>query len=38
MEDIRIIKVKQSVFANNNSRAEEVRKKFLIPLIPRKVM
>lgn len=27
MEDIRIIKVKQSVFANNNSRAEEVRKK-----------
>ena len=27
MDDIRIIKVKQSVFANNNSRAEEVRKK-----------
>lgn len=27
MDNIRVIKVKQSVFANNNSRAEEVRKK-----------
>lgn len=27
MDEIRVIKVKQSVFANNNSRAEEVRKK-----------
>ena len=27
MDSIRVIKVKQSVFANNNARAAEVRKK-----------